>query len=73
MPDFAESVFIETATRPDLCSERAALQAVYDRQSEIDRYILRLCSVLYGPIGRNYLGTSRQKIIPISPPVYGKC
>jgi SNF2 family DNA or RNA helicase len=45
-------------------NERTKLEAIYDRQSEINRYILRLCSVVYGPISRNSLLTCLNRALP---------
>jgi SNF2 family DNA or RNA helicase len=54
----------DSAELTAMTTERTKLEAIYDRQSEINRYILRLCSVVYGPISRNSLLTCLNRALP---------
>jgi SNF2 family DNA or RNA helicase len=50
--------------------ERAKIEKVYDLQTDLNRYILRLCSVVYGPISRNSLLACLNRALPKGTPVF---
>jgi hypothetical protein len=58
MKDFLQP----TATSVD----RDVWRNFYNQQSDLDRYILRLCSVIYGPVSRNNLLACLNRALPKS-------
>lgn len=50
--------------------ERDKLEKVYDLQTDLNRYILRLCSVVYGPISRNNLLACLNRALPKNTPAF---